>query len=164
VAGTSIGLFGSLAGPHLGNGGILGEWAFCRPTHSNQGSLPLGPLGPTDAQGGRQVGGGPRVPGGVGSANTTESQRRYLIEITWFFKNAPFSKNPTISITSSNCRHSSTNPSGPIGQWARQSRLGSEGPPWFRSRGPPCAECGTPKRPKGMSVNFSQLGNSLFLI
>jgi hypothetical protein len=41
-------------------------------------------------------------------ASTTESQRRYLIEITWFFKNAPFSKNPTISITSSNCRHSST--------------------------------------------------------
>jgi hypothetical protein len=39
--------------------------------------------------------------------STTESQRRYLIEITWFFKNAPFSKNPTISITSSNCRHSS---------------------------------------------------------
>jgi hypothetical protein len=42
------------------------------------------------------------------SSSTTESQRRYLIEITWFFKNAPFLKNPIISTTSSNCRHSST--------------------------------------------------------
>jgi hypothetical protein len=57
--------------------------------------------------------------------STTESQRRYLIEITWLFKNTSFLKNPIISTTSSNCRYSSASSvgSGSLGRAARKLHL-----------------------------------------
>jgi hypothetical protein len=45
-------------------------------------------------------------------------------------------------------------PRGPSGRWARQGRLGTEGPPWVRWG--PDLPCRTPKRRKGLMQPMQQ--------